>query len=430
MSTTISDLRNCVTVAHRYIARPEANPSSVADDMNANRTILPGTKASISGHVAAMPTSKIGDVANEGRGDPNIIPLWFGEGDLVTPEFISRAASDALARGETFYTWQRGIPPLRQAIADYTARLYGIACDTDRVTVTGSGMQAIILTCQALLEAGDNIVLVSPVWPNIASAATVVRAEPRHVLLDRREDGRWSLDLDKLFAAVDDHTRAIFVNSPNNPTGWMMGGDQQRAILDFARQRGIWVMADEVYARLVYDRPHAPSFLEHAGADDPLIVLQSFSKPWAMTGWRLGWITSPPAFGEEIAKLVQFNLSGSPAFLQHGALAAIEKGEHFIGTMVDRCRAGGELTFQRLSALPQVTLARPEAAFYAFFSVDGITDSLEFCKRLVREQKVGIAPGVAFGPGGEGYLRLCFATGTDRLSEALDRLEAGIRRAA
>lgn len=397
--------------------------------MNPKRSILPGTMASISGHVADMPTSKIGDVANEGRGLPDVIPLWFGEGDLVTPDFISRAAKDALDRGETFYTWQRGIPPLREAIAKYTARLYGIDCQADRITVTGSGMQAIALTCQALIDPGDNIAIVSPVWPNIASAITIMRGEPRHVLLDRRDDGRWSLDLDRLFAAVDERTRAIFVNSPSNPTGWMMSADEQRAILDFARKRGIWVMADEVYARIVYDRPHAPSFLEHAGPDDPLIVLQSFSKPWAMTGWRLGWMTSPPIFGEEIAKLVQFNLSGSPAFLQHGALAAIEHGDGFVQQMVDRCRAGGELTFQRLAALPNVRLARPEAAFYAFFSIDGVTDSLAFCKKLVRENRVGIAPGVAFGPGGEGNFRLCFATGTDRLSLALDRLETAIRAA-
>lgn len=395
-----------------------------------SRRILPGTIAGISGHIADIPTSRIGDVANEGRGDPEIIPLWFGEGDLTTPEFICKAASEAMFRGETFYTWQRGIPPLRQAIADYTARLYGVACDSERITVTGSGMQAIMLTCQALFDPGDNALLVSPVWPNIESAIDVVRGQSRHVLLDRKPDGRWSLDLDKLFAAADARTRAIFVNSPSNPTGWMMSAEEQRAVLDFARSRGIWVMADEVYARIVYDRPYAPSFLEHAGPEDPLIVLQSFSKPWAMTGWRLGWITSPASIGEEIAKLVQFNLSGSPAFLQHGALAAIEKGDGFLQHMVDRCRAGGELTFQRLAALPRVTLARPEAAFYAFFSVDGIDDSLAFAKKLVREYKVGIAPGVAFGPGGEGYFRLCFATGSEKLSQALDRLEKAIGDAA
>jgi aspartate aminotransferase len=395
--------------------------------MDPKRTILPGTRASISGHVADMPVSKIGAVSSVGFGDPDVVPLWFGEGDLVTPEFIGRAATEALQRGETFYTWQRGIPPLREAIAKYTAQLYGIKCGPERITVTSSGMQAIALTCQALIDPGDNVVVLSPVWPNISSAIEIMRGEPRHVLLDRHPDGRWTLDLDRLFAAVDGRTRAIFVNSPNNPTGWTMSSDEQRAILDFARKKGIWVMADEVYARIVYDHPHAPSFLEHADDEDPLIVLQSFSKPWAMTGWRLGWMTSPHGFGEELAKLVQFNVSGAPAFLQHGAIAAIEKGEAFLKTMVDRCRAGRELTFQRLAALPNVKLARPEAAFYAFFSIDGIEDSVTFAQKMVRENKVGIAPGAAFGPGGEGNFRLCFATGTERLSLALDRLETAIR---
>ena len=395
--------------------------------MNSVRSTLPGTRASISGHVAAMPTSKIGEVANLGRGDPDIIPLWFGEGDLVTPSFVVEAAATALREGKTFYTWQRGIPDLREAIAAYQARLYGISCASDRVTVTGSGMQAIALTCQLLFDAGDNVVAISPVWPNIGAAVEVTRASMKPVTLDRSPDGRFSLDLEKVYAAVDDRTRAIFVNSPGNPTGWMMTSEQQKALLDFARARGIWIMADEVYARLVYNQPYAPSFLEHAAPDDPLIVLQSFSKPWAMTGWRLGWMTTPPAFGEEIAKLVQFNISGSPEFVQHGGLAAIEKGEAFVGQMVDRCRAGGELVYQRLSALSRVRVARPEAAFYAFFSVDGIEDSLAFASKLVTDYKVGIAPGVAFGAGGEGNFRLCFASGAERLSKAMDRIEAGIK---
>jgi aspartate/methionine/tyrosine aminotransferase len=393
------------------------------------RTILPGTTAPISGHIADIPTSRIGDVAAVGRGDPDVIPLWFGEGDLPTPRFICDAAERAMHAGETFYTWQRGIPELRAAIARYTAALYGIDCAAERITVTGSGMQAIILTCQALIDPGDNIVIVSPVWPNIVSALSIVRGISKPVLLERKDGVNWSLDLDRLFDAVDERTRAIFVNSPSNPTGWTMPSAQQKAILDFARRRGIWVMADEVYARIVYNAPHAPSFLEYATADDPLIVLQSFSKPWAMTGWRLGWMTSPHSFGEEIAKLLQFNLSGSPAFLQRGAVAAIEQGDAFVKTMVERCRAGGELVFQRLSALPQVRVARPEAAFYAFFSVDGIDDSLAFAKKLVTDYRVGIAPGVAFGPGGEGNFRLCFASGTERLSTAMDRIEAGIRAA-
>ncbi len=374
--------------------------------------------------IGTLPTSPIGDVAALGRGDPDVIPLWFGEGDLTTPGFINEAAMAALKAGHTFYTWQRGIPELRQAIARYTSKLYGIDCNVDRITVTGSGMQAIVLTCQTVVGPGDNVAMVSPVWPNIVSSVEAMGGQARQVTLTSHPDGSWSLDLDKLFAAVDDRTRAIFVNSPSNPTGWMMPSEQQAALLAFCRERKIWLMADEVYARLVYDGKAAPSFLEHAGPNDPLIVVQSFSKPWAMTGWRLGWMTSPHEFGELIAKVIQYNISGSPAFLQYGALAAIEHGEDFLKTMVERCRAGRDILIQRLAANPKVRVARPAAAFYAFFAVEGMTDSLDFASRLVIEAKVGVAPGIAFGQGGEGFLRLCFASAPERLSRAMDRIES------
>lgn len=388
----------------------------------------PGLAASLSGPIAGdLSETAISEVAMSVFGQPDIVPLWFGEGDLVTPDFVRDATAKGLQAGETFYTWQRGIPELRAALSAYTQRLYGIDCPADRISVTTGGMQAIVLCCQLLLDPGDNIVIVSPIWPNITSAAKLVRAEPRYVALDRKPDGRWALDLQKLFDRVDERTRAIFVNSPGNPTGWTMTSEEQRAILDFARQRGLWVMADEVYARLIYTRPVAPSFLEQARPDDPLLVLNSFSKPWAMTGWRVGWLTHPAGLGEQFAKLVQINTSGVPHFLQRGAVAALEKGDAFIAEMLERCRAGNELVFQRLSAQPRVTIARPEAAFYAFFTVEGVSDTMKFCLSLAKDHKVGLAPGEAFGPGGEGNVRLCFAAGADRLSKGLDRIEAAIK---
>ena len=392
-----------------------------------NRFLPPGLAASLSGPIGTLPESPITDVAMSVFGDPDVVPLWFGEGDLVTPDFVREAAAEGLRKGETFYTWQRGIPELRQALSTYTEGLYGIKCPVDRLSVTGSGMQAILLTCQLLLDPGDNVVIVSPIWPNITSAVRLVRAEPKYVALDRKPDGSWQLDMQRLFDAVDERTRAIFVNSPGNPTGWVMSSDEQRALLEFARKRGVWIMADEVYARLIYTRNVAPSFLEQASADDPLIVLNSFSKPWAMTGWRLGWLTHPPQIGDQLAKLVQINTSGSPAFLQRGAVAAIEKGEDFLKTMVDRCRAGGEQVFQRLSGMKRVKVARPEAAFYAFFEVEGVEDTSGFCKMLASKYKVGLAPGEAFGPGGMGNVRLCFASGAERLSKGLDRIEAALK---
>jgi aspartate aminotransferase len=396
------------------------------------RFLAPGLAASLSGATAGMAETPIAEVAMSVFGDPDVVPLWFGESDLVTPDFVRDAAAKGLQAGETFYTWQRGIPELRSALAAYTERLYRAKCPVDRISVTTGGMQAILLSCQLLLDPGDNVVIVSPIWPNITSATRLVGGVPKYVALERTPAGGWKLDIQKLFDAVDPRTRAVFVNSPGNPTGWTMTTGEQQALLEFARKRGIWIMADEVYARLIYDsrpdgRQVAPSFLELAKPDDPVLVLNSFSKPWAMTGWRLGWLTHPAQLGDQFAKLVQINTSGVPGFLQRGAVAAVENGDAFVNEMVERCRAGRELVFQRLSALPRVTIARPDAAFYAFFSVDGVKDTLGFCKSLAKEYKVGLAPGEAFGPGGQGNVRLCFASSAERLSKGLDRIEVALK---
>jgi aspartate/methionine/tyrosine aminotransferase len=370
-----------------------------------------------------LPPSKIGEVAYTAFGDKSVIPLWFGEGDLVTPSFICDEATAALGRGETFYTWKRGIPPLREAIAAYVSRLHGAAIGPDRIMVTSSGMSAIMLTVQTLVDPGDNVVILGPVWPNIVTSVEALGGEPRLVSLQPTADGAWRLDLERLFAACDARTRALFVNSPSNPTGWVMSGAEGEAILDFARSRGIWIIADDVYERIVYDESVAPSFLSIAAPEDRVVSINSFSKAWAMTGWRLGWMVAPAAWNPVLDKLIEINTSGAPAFLQHGALAAIRDGEAFVASLVERCRTGREVVLQGLSRYRRVRLARPAGAFYAFLAVDGVTDSLAFAKELVQRCKVGLAPGIAFGPAGEGYLRLCFASAPARLEEALGRLE-------
>jgi aspartate/methionine/tyrosine aminotransferase len=282
-------------------------------------------------------------------------------------------------------------------------------------------MNGLMLVMECLIEAGDELVAVTPVWPNIFAAAKILGGVPKPVTLDLTDRG-WSLDLDRLFAACGPRTKAMFVNSPGNPSGWMMTEEQQRAILAFCRQRGIWLIADEVYDRFVYDRAVAPSFLSIAEPDDDLIVVNSFSKAWAMTGWRMGWLVHPASLGANFDRLVEFNTSGAPRFLQDGCITALAEGEGFACHVVERCRQGRDLVYQGLSDLPKVRLARPEGAFYAFFAVEGLTDSLATAKRILEEVSVGLAPGSAFGPGGEGHLRLCFAGGPERLSAALERL--------
>ena len=377
--------------------------------------------APIRGRIRDLETQQILQVSQLALGDPDVIPLWYGESDVPTPDFINDAATASMAAGDTFYTHKQGIPDLRDALADYTNGLYGTAIAPERITVTSSGMTAIMMMMEMLVDEGDNVVIVGPVWPNARSAVEIMAGEPRTVPLRFGNEG-WRLDVEEVLARCDGRTRAVFVNSPGNPTGWMMPGDQQAALLSACRERGIWVIADEVYARIVYDRKAAPSFLEVAAPDDPLIVINSFSKSWAMTGWRLGWLTHPVEVGDFVANLIEFNTSGTPAFLQRAGVTALRDGEPLVASMVERCRVGRDVIGRCLAALPRVRYRPPEAAFYAFFAVDGMTNSLDFAKRLVHEAHVGVAPGTAFGPEGEGFLRLCFARAPDSLEAAAERL--------
>ena len=376
--------------------------------------------------IAELPASKIREVATLGMvSDADVIPLWFGEPDLPTPDFINRAATRALAEGHTFYTLNRGIPELREEIARYMSRLHGRAFAADRITVTASAMNAIALLMQTLIDPGDNAVLVAPVWPNIAASVGIMGGDARQVALAETGTG-WRLDLDRLFDAVDGRTRLVFVNSPSNPTGWMMTADEQRALLDFCRKRGLWLVADEVYDRIVYDRAHAPSFLDVGEPEDLVLRINSFSKSWCMTGWRLGWIAAPAAFGPVLEKMNEFNVASAASMAQHAGIVALREGEAFVRETVARYGLARDLVFQRLAAMPRVRLVRPEAAFYAFFAVDGMDDSLAFAKRLLADTGVGLAPGAAFGPGGEGRLRLCYAATPATLSEAMDRLQPAL----
>lgn len=378
-------------------------------------------KARLRQNIVDMPAQLIGEVSRLGMGQDGIFPLWYGESDIPTPAFIANAAHDAMLAGETFYTHKLGLPVLRQALADYMTGLYARPVPMKRVSVTPSGMNAIMLALMATLNAGDNMVLIDPVWPNCEQSALAMGASVTRVSLGQ-QNGVWQLDVEKLKEACTAGTRVIFLNSPGNPTGWMIERDQQQQILDFARERGIWIVADEVYTRLVYDRPVSPSFIDIAEPEDPLIVINSFSKSWAMTGWRVGWMVTPEWVTDALFSMIEYNTSCVPPFLQKGALAAVTQGEPFVAEMVARCRAGREAIVPALQALPQVKIDPPRAAFYAFFQVEGVQDSLAFAQELFRQTKVGIAPGRAFGDGGEGWLRLCFAKDPATLAIAAERL--------
>ncbi|MBS0324913.1 MAG: pyridoxal phosphate-dependent aminotransferase [Proteobacteria bacterium] len=377
--------------------------------------------------VAALVTSKIREIANAGLDAGDVLAFWFGEPDEVTPQFIRQAAGEALAAGETFYTHNLGLGELRAAIAAYVSRLHQPA-GTDRIAVTASGMSALAIAFQALVDPGDRVVAVTPVWPNLVEIPKILSARVDPIAL-RFGAGGWTLDLDRLLDALTPATRVLVINSPNNPTGWTVTPDEQRAIFERCHQRGIWIVADDVYERLYY-RDHAacaPSFLDFAPPEARIVSTNSFSKAWLMTGFRLGWIVAPSALVPELATLIEYNTSCSPAFVQRAGVAAIEGGEATVAATRARFRRARDRLVGALAALPEVDVALPPGAMYAFFRIHGVDDSLAFCRELVVRERLGLAPGSAFGPDGEGFVRWCFAASDERLDEGVARLARHLR---
>ena len=367
------------------------------------------------------PESGIVELVNYARGRDGLIPLWVGEGDLPTPQFISDAAMAALKAGETFYTWQRGIPDLRQALSRYYERHFGHTLSPEHFYVVGSGMQAIQLALQALASPGDDIVSLTPAGPNLAAAAEIAGVRPLAVPL-QFADGRWRLDLDRLEAAITPRTRVLFVNTPSNPTGWTATREDLRALLEIARRRGLWIMADEIYARYFYAGGRAPSFLDVMEDGDRIVFVNSFSKNWSMTGWRVGWIVAPPETGQVLENLIQYSTSGVAQFMQRGAVAALNQGDAFVQANIDKARRSRDILCDALIATNRVQTLKPDGALYAFLKIDGVTDSRKAAIDIVDKTGVGLAPGTAFGPGGELFLRACFLRDPAQIQTAADRL--------
>lgn len=367
------------------------------------------------------PESGIVAVANHGRAKPGIIPLWVGEGDAPTPGFIVKPTEASLDAGETFYTWQRGIPELRAALARYHERLFGRVFDPGEFIVTGGGMQAIQLALQATAGAGDEAIYLTPAWPNFMGAAGIGGVKPVPVPLDFGDNG-WTLDMDRLAGAITPTTRVIFFNSPSNPTGWTATRQDIEAVLKLARERGLWIIADEIYTRFYYDGPRAPSFLDVMGGDDRVVFVNTFSKNWSMTGWRIGWLKIPPALQQVFENLVQYSTSGVALFMQRGAVAALDEGDAFVAATVERARKARDIVCAALVNTGKVRLAAPPGAFYLFFKIDGVTSSHEAAIRMIDEVNVGLAPGSAFEAPGEGWFRLCFNRRLDQIEEASRRL--------
>ena len=368
--------------------------------------------------------SRIREVANAGLGRTDLLAFWFGESDEVTPEPIRQAAIASLQMGETFYSHNLGLPELRQAVAHYMSQRHG-PVELDRLAITSGGVNALMLATQALVDAGDEVVAVTPVWPNLTAQAAIMGARLCCVPL-QAHNGQWQLDIEALLVAVTAKTKLLIVNAPNNPTGWTLTRQEQQRILDHCRRTGTWILADEVYERLYFDASAngcAPSFLDLAVADDRLVVVHSFSKSFLMTGWRLGWLVMPPSMTAQMGKLIEFNTSCVSVFTQRAGIAALENTDSITPAVVAHLKLCRDTLLPLLQTLPGLEVSAARGGMYAFFKLDRHTDSLQTAKRLVAEAGLGLAPGEAFAPEAKGWLRWCFASrDPQRLVQGVDRL--------
>ncbi|MCY1667413.1 pyridoxal phosphate-dependent aminotransferase [Rhizobium sp. SL86] len=377
--------------------------------------------------VKDLHTENIAAMATRASKLDDVIALWYGEGDMVTPSFIRDAAKKALDDGETFYVPDmRGASRLQTALSDYQSRLYGKPIGLTRSTVSPGGMQALYIALALIAEMGTNVVYVAPQWPNIHNAIHLLGAEPRAVAL--QFDKGWRLDLDRLFAACDARTRAIFLSTPANPTGWTASADEMAALLEFSRRTGIWIISDEVYGRIYFDGDVAPSMLAIAEDEDRVMTINSFSKAWAMTGWRVGWLTHPNSVADQVAAMTQYINSGTPAVIQAGAVAALEQGEPLVADIRQRIKTGLDIVYDGLAQINSIMLPeKPQGGMYAFFGLAGVPDAREACSMILESARVGLAPGHLFGDSSTGFIRLCVFRDTERLKTAVDRMVVALR---
>jgi aspartate aminotransferase len=379
--------------------------------------------------VLALRMSQIREVANAGMARDDVLKFWVGESDQPTPAFIREATAKALMAGETYYTHNLGRPDLREALSGYLGRLHDRPFGTERLAITSSGVNALMLVSQAVVSPGDKVVVTTPAWPNIVEIPRILSARLETVALDPAQ-GRWRLDLDKLMDALTPDTKALFLNSPNNPTGWTLPAEDRAPILERCRKYGIWLITDDPYERLIFGPPSgilgnsAPSFLPLADEDERVVSTNTFSKAWRMTGWRMGWMVLPRSLVDSMGVVIEYNTSCAPDFIQSGAIAALNDGEPHIVELRAELSAAKDLVLNGLRALPGVEAPEPEGGMYAFFRIAGHENSMTLAKDLIAKADMGLAPGSAFGPEGEGWLRWCFANRPEKNAEGLARLRA------
>jgi aspartate aminotransferase len=382
----------------------------------------PMKNPSMAQSLAAVRPSGIREIADVAFGMDKVFKLHFGESNLPTPAFIKEAAVRALDEGYTFYTENAGLPGLRQAIAAKYRELHGRTLDphTD-ILITASGVQALNMAIRCVIDPGDKAIILTPNWPNASAIVNLCCGSPCEVPL--AWDGkRYTLNFPAIEAALTPRTRLVVYASPSNPLGWVASTEEQRTLLDFCRRHGLWLLADEVYERIYFSGPVAPSILQICNRDDAVLVVQSFSKSYCMTGWRLGWLVARPDLVQKATQLNEFIISHAPSMAQRAGEIALRDGESFVQAVQADLQRRVRFCYDVLQSLPGLTIAAPEGSFYLFPRIAGLTDSFAFALSLLKETRVAVAPGSAFGNGGEGAIRICCAADESILEPAMERL--------
>ena len=376
---------------------------------------------SLASSLSRVAPSRIREIADVVFSMDGVLRLHFGESNMPTPQYLKEAAYEALNAGFTFYTENAGLSSLREALADKYRVLHKVDLNPAReIVVTASGVQALNVSIRCVIDPGDEAIVLTPNWPNASAIVSLFGGHAREIPL-AWGGARFEIDFNALEAALTSNTKLLVYASPSNPLGWVANITEQQALLDFCRANKLWLLADEVYERIYYSGPVAPSILRLCTRDDAVIVVQSFSKSYCMTGWRLGWVVARQDLAKKATQLNEFIVSHAPSMVQRTGEVALEKGDAEVGAMVDSLQKRVRFCFDALSSIKSVTVAEPEGAFYLFPRIEWVTDSYSFALKLLKETKVSVAPGVAFGNGGEGSVRICCAADSSVLKPAMER---------
>lgn len=352
----------------------------------------------------------------------DVVSFAIGEPDFVTPPHIINAAVEKLLAGETHYAPNSGIDPLREAIARKYSKITGKKITAENVIVTSGTMESLLISMQTLLNPGDELLVPTPHFAAYDGHFQIAGIKP--VFVTTYEEDEYQLSLEDMEAAITPKTRAILSNTPRNPTGSVFSRKTLEGIIRIAKKHKLAIISDEVYSGIVYDEPHN-CILNLMDLDESVILCNSFSKSYAMTGWRIGFTISTPEVAVSLRRIHEYGSSSSNVALQYGATEAIEKGDDDIEAMRVEYQARRDLVCKRINSIDGLSCITPKGAFYIFMNIKGTgLSSREFADRLLDENRVVVVPGTAFGAAGEGYVRLSYATSIGNLIKGMDRMAA------